>query len=291
MLQHAPIIASLLLTLLPSLAQAQVNTEKLRLSPDEEGFTGSLGLGLTTKSGNVDFFYALAELGIGWRKGDDLAFLVASSRYASKRTRDDRIETPDDTLWSKDSRYNHAHMAALRYNRFFSDRVIGEVFSQVEFNEFLMLDLRTLGGLGPRIVLFEEDKSSGYIGIGYMAEYEQLDPEEISADEQADTLAHRATSYLSFNADIAENTTISSTTYYQPCIIDPSDFRVYNETEMAIDFTEHLAFKVSFKLRHDSKPPYLATEEDEDIGNGDVGDEATLKPTDLQLANKLSWEF
>jgi len=272
-------------------AHAQVNTEKLRMTPEDEGFTGSISLSLTTKTGNVGYLDGSAGLGVANRFGKNLFFVVGSSRYAAKRKRSDRIADHTDgverDVLSKDARYFHAHLAAARYNRFFSERVIGELYAQTEFNEFLLLDLRLLGGLGPRFVLFEEEAGAGYFGASYMAEYESLSDDDISTDEEADVLAHRLSSYLTFRVTLPGGVEVTSTTYYQPRLTDWFDFRIFNDSALTVALNDWLQWSLGFTLRHDSEPPWLAIDEGEVVPEP----ERRLRSTDTTVGNKISVSF
>lgn len=274
----------------PSLALAQVNTEKLRLTPEGEGLTGSIALALTWGTGNVDKLDTGASVGVASRWGDNLAFAVITSQYAAKAKRDDRLEdfaaAEERNILHSDHRYTNKHLAAARYNRFFSPRVIGEVFGQAEYNQFLLLDLRALGGVGGRFVLFEEEASDGYLGVGYMAEYEQLDPEAVDAEEELNVLAHRLTAYLTLTLDLSDKLSVDTTTYAQPRLTDLKDMRLYNETNLSLPITEALSWSVAFTLRHDTQPPALWLDEGE--GETVPDSELHLKATDTSVVNKIS---
>ncbi len=270
-----------------STAFSQVNTEALRPETGDDGMSGNVSISITTKTGNVDYFDASVSAGAAYQWGHNLLFASASGRYAAKRTRDDRIDSPDDDLLSTDSRYSNSQLVAARYNRLLGSLTTGEAFVQVEYNEFLMMDLRTLAGLGLRLLLVDDDKASAYAGTGYMAEYERLDPDEISSFEQQVTLAHRMTNYVTFSISPSDNSSISSTSYFQPCIDNPVDYRILNESSLSLELTERLAWTLSFYLRYDSDPPYLYLDPEEDIPD----DERRLHSTDTEISNVFSLEF
>ncbi len=272
----------------PSLALAQVNTEKLRLTPDGEGLTGSVALSLTSGTGNVGKLDTSTSAGVASRWGDNLAFAVATSQYAAKEKREDRLADytsgEERSILHSDHRYAHKHLLAARYNRFFSERFIGEIFAQAEYNQFLLLDLRALGGLGGRLVLFSEEAADGCLGVGYMAEYEQLDTDAIAEEEEAAILAHRLTAYLTFTLNLSDELSLVSTTYAQPRLTELVDLRVYNESSLSLPITESLAWSLAFTLRHDTQPPALWVDEGESV----PASELELKPTDTSVVNRIS---
>ncbi|MBN2797940.1 MAG: DUF481 domain-containing protein [Deltaproteobacteria bacterium] len=278
---------SVLIAALTCLAMGQVNTERLRLSPEGEGVTGSVTLALTGLTGNVDYFETAGSVGVAQRWGDNLLFGVITSKYATKRKRADRLAEPEGSLFDRDRRYTNAHLAAARYNRFFTEEVIGEVFVQAEYNQFLLLDLRALVGAGPRLAVFDQEHAQGWVGVAAMAELERLDPEEIAPDEQEQRLTPRATAYLTLSAQVAEGTSLSTTSYYQPSLLGPGDYRVYNDTQLGLQVSERLTWEILVTLRHDASPPRLALAEGEDVPLR----EQTLRSTDGQIVNKLSLKF
>ncbi len=258
-------------------ALATVNIEKYRMALEEDGAAGSVSLSVTAKTGNVDYF----ETGLGgtggFRSGKHLLLAVVSGKYASKRTGDDRLESPSGTLWESDARYSNKLLGALRYNYGFTDRVAGELFTQLQYDEFLRMDLRSLGGAGARFELYEGDKANLHIGTGYMLEYESQDPDMVAEDPT--TLAHRWTSYISFALEPADGLTLSSTTYAQPRISDFVDYRLLNESSLSVGLGEHFSLGIAFTMRHDSDPVLL------------IDGEPPLVPTDTSITNKISVEF
>jgi hypothetical protein len=270
-------VFALALALSASPAQATVNIEKYRMALAEDGAAGSASLGVTWKAGNVETFEASLGGTAGFRRGRHLLLGVVSGTYAAKRTGDDRLEDPDGTLFQTDARYSNKLLGALRYNLELNERLAGELFTQLQYDEFLLLDLRSLGGLGGRVKLLSGERGNLHLGSGAMLEYESQDPERVAEDPT--TLAYRWTSYISFSLQPAEGVTISSTSYAQPRFTDFSDYRLLNESALSLAITEHFSLAVVFTLRHDSDPAAL------------VAGEPPLVPTDTAISNKISLEF
>ncbi len=273
------VLASLAALLSSTPAQATVNIEKYRLAPGEDGAAGSASVSLTHKSGNVDYFETGLEGQATARKGKNLFLAVAAGKYAAKRTGDDRLEDPGGDLWSEDARYANELLGALRYNRDLAEHWVWEIFSQVEYDQFLHLDLRSLGGTGPRLKFMGLEQAEGYLGSGYMLEYERLDPALVLNVADQVELAHRWTSYLSLSWQLAEALSLSTTTYIQPRLTDFGDFRLLNESELSVELSDRFSLGVEFSLRHDSDPAQL------------VEDEPPLEKTDTELTNKLTLVF
>ncbi len=258
-------------------AMATVNIEKYRMALAEDGAAGSASLGITSKTGNVDFFEtSLAGTG-GFRESRHLLLAVVSGTYSAKRTGSDRLEDPAGSLLDSDARYANKLLGALRYNYGFSDRLAGELFTQLQYDQFLLLDLRSLGGVGARLTVLDGDKGNVHAGTGYMIEYESQDPDLVAEDPT--TLAHRWTSYLSFAIEPIDGLTLSSTAYAQPRITDFADYRLLNESALSVGLGEHFSLGIAFTLRHDSDPVRL------------VDGEPPLVATDTSITNKISLEF
>jgi hypothetical protein len=258
-------------------ARATVNIEKYRLALAEDGATGGLSLGIGSKTGNVDYFETSLSGTAGFRSGRSLLLAVVSGKYAAKRTGADRMEAPGGTLFESDARYANKLLGALRYNLDLSDRLAGEAFTQLEYDEFLRMDLRSLGGVGVRLSLISGEVASVNLGTGTMLEYESQNPDLVAEDPT--TLAHRWTSYLSFSVEPVDGLTISSTGYAQPRYTDFSDYRLLNESSLSVALGEHFSLGIAFTLRHDSDPVRL------------LDGEPPLVRTDTGITNKISLEF
>ena len=62
-----------------------------------------------------------------------------------------------------------------------------EAYSQYEFNEFLLLDRRILGGVGLRYTAYASKRVGLWLGSSAMLEGERLNAEAIAATEDVDT--------------------------------------------------------------------------------------------------------
>jgi len=272
-----PVLVLTCAALTASQAKATVNIEKYRLALAEDGAAGSVSLGITSKTGNVDYFETKLGGTAGYRQGRHLLLGVVSGTYAAKRTGGDRQDDPSGTLFDSEARYANKLLGALRYNYGFNDRLAGELFTQLQYDEFLRMDLRGLGGVGARLTVVEGDRGNVHLGTGYMLEHESQNPDLVAEDPT--TLAHRWTSYVSFAIEPVDGLTISSTGYAQPRITDFADYRLLNESALSVGLGEHFSIGIAFTLRHDSDPVIL------------VDGEPPLVPTDTSIVNKISLEF
>jgi len=240
------------------MARAQVNIEKLRTEAHEDGFSGAISLNTALSIGNIDF----ADFGLGsfleHKKGKHIVFLVTNGRFAAKRTQADYLEEPDVSLWDKEAHFSNAALSHLRYNYDLGHGLAWELYSQYEFNEFLLLDLRLLGGTGVRYKIVQGKAGGLWAGTSAMLESERLNPESIAPDETANQQTWRWSSYATGKWIISDTTNWLTTIYYQPNVSDFADHRVVGETGLSLGITEHFALTLDARVRHDSLPPRTA---------------------------------
>ena len=263
----------LLLALLwAPLAHAQVNIEKLRTETTEDGLSGSISLATAFSTGNVDF----ADFGLGSflevKRGDHVVFWVTNGRFAAKRSQADYLEDPKTTLWDKGAHFSNSGLSHLRYNYTLSDRVAWEAYGQIEYNEFLLLDQRLVGGTGPRL----EVCTGFWLGTSAMFESERLSDESLVGSEEANTAHIRSSTYATTRWDFSETNSWLTTVYYQPRFDMFSDFRLVGETGLVFAIDERFSFSVDARIRHDSLPPQTQ----EGI--------ADIQATDIGVKNAIS---
>lgn len=237
----------LLLTSLPALAQ--VNVETLAARADHEGFgaLSKVDLGLT--SGNVETLYVKGEAEAHWIRLQD--------------------DPPDDSrLWFRDRFVVAAHYARksykkeladneafvhVRHTHMFKPRLGTDVFGQLQFDEFHLLDRRLLGGAGVRLDAVHNERLELWLGTGYMAESEHLN---VDPPEATNVLNHRWTSYASFNLMVVPDTlTLLGTTYIQPRFDDFEDVQVLSEWFLDFHVNKYFSLGPDVLIRYDSQPP------------------------------------
>jgi hypothetical protein len=272
-----PIRIFLLLPLLwAPLAQAQVNIEKLRTEPTDNGISGSFSLALTFSQGNIDFAdFALGSF-VAHKRGKYTTFLVTNGRFAAKRTQGDYLLSPDVGLWDDEAHFSYNAMSHLRTNYDLGHDLALELYGQYEFNEFLLLDRRVLAGSGIRYKVCEGKHGGFWFGTSAMLEMEQLNPDAIAASEPVDQQHWRWSSYGTAKTILSQTSTWITTIYYQPRLDEFSDYRVVGETGLSFAINERFSFSVDARLRHDSAPPVTAE-----------GEVAVL-PTDIGVKNAIS---
>lgn len=242
----------LFIFLLPYELLSQKNTEKLIVrKPD--GVYNSIELGIDLNKGNEEYF----KLAGGYRL--DVLFhrhwLIFASNIEYK-------EGKNRLLANK----GFLHFRAIHD---LSDLADPEVFLQAEYNEFILLKKRFLGGTGFRFELADwisDDSASKLLlqcGIGAMYEVE-----DYTDETTRHTNLFRNTNYLSFMVNIGKTTEFTTAAYFQPALRDFNNFRVLNETRFAFKIAGNFSFFVSLLYRFDSQPVKNVKQYDLSLQNG-----------------------
>lgn len=230
--------------LLTQILFAQVNTEKLRKTAKDNGFSGNVETSLNLKDGNSEVLNLGFGFSVDFKKNKNLIFAV----------NDFELEK------SGKSRVVNKGFSHLRYNYKVNDFLTNEFFTQVEYNEFTRLDLRNLYGLGVRMNFLKNKIVNLVFGTSYLFEIESL------KDQDSKDKNHRSSNYFLTKISF-ERFALLNTVYFQPKVNDLQDFRILNESSLIFELTESLGFKSSFKLRHDNEPPVQVKKTDLEVKN------------------------
>lgn len=247
-----------LFLLLFGTAHAQVNVEKIRATPIADGASGQVGLSTTFTQGNIDFADFTVGSFIAYKNGQHLVFWVTSVRYAAKRTQGDYLEEPEVGLWDDDAHFSNNGLTHLRYNYQLNDLLAWEVYTQIEYNEFLLIDRRLLGGTGPRFTLVDKKGGGLWFGTSAMIENERLNPESIAPTLDPDSTVFRWSNYITGELSPSEDVSWITTAYFQPQVPDFADFRFVGETGLSFNINKTFAFTTDFRYRYDAVPPETA---------------------------------
>jgi len=224
--------------LFAGVASAQVNTEEMRTGDAKPGFHGFASGSFSLRKGNVD----LIQGGLGARLEYNVdihePFIQGDLQYGKK----------------SDETYINKGFVHLRWTAMWNEAIGSELFTQIQFNEFTRLTYRTLGGVGFRAALLKNKTIEMFLGMGYMASYEELDIDADSQHSQS-SFHHQSTNYLTIRLNLTDILALVSTTYYQTRLTDFSDFRILEQAGLEITLHENVSLVESFSLAHDSKPP------------------------------------
>jgi hypothetical protein len=265
-----------------------LNAERVRMTPDEDGIHGSFQIGFDFQAGNTNRLDFSTSAAIAFRRGKHVGFLVGNTKYA---TRTLAISGEGiSALLEPRSRFINRANVHLRYNYEFLPWFTGEIFTQVERDEFLLLEGRVLFGLGPRFVPFRAGDFSIAIGTDWMLEYEALDPARIVRPLPAQTLVHRWSSYLTLVYSADSRLRMSSTTYLQPRFDVFSDLRLLTEGILEATLIEPVSIRLLLRLRWDTDPSvYCATPVG--LAGCPPTSEIRLREVDVTVENAISVRF
>ena len=226
---------------------AQVNTESLRKTIQEPGLHFNLGATLNMMTGNRNLFQTQIKTRFDQVQTWGHLFLVSNYKMSSK----------DETVFVNQG------FAHLRYMREFTPSYTGEIFSQLEFNEFIRLNQRTLMGAGLRIkrsALNEKGSQLSVVfGLGFMLERESIDsgPDASLGDPIHGDLAEllRSSNYFVLAYSPWDHVTIQSTTYYQVDTQRFQDYRLLSQSLLEVGLGKRLALSTELNIRYDSEAP------------------------------------
>jgi len=237
----------------PNAAPAQINIEQKRSQLENKGWGADLELYLTVNQGNTELVQFDNISSLAHRSDPHMGFLLLN--FSTGESAGERILDKG--------------MGHLRYNKMLNPTMFWEVFTQLEYDEFTLLELRWLLGSGPRIVLADQKKVNAALGVALMREYEELN---LHRDDgrTVKECAYLISSYLDVSLSINNIITFSNTVYFQPTLKDVDNFKVLNDASLTFQIINILSFKVTLNLKYDSQPPPEVKNLDLQLKNGVV---------------------
>lgn len=212
------------------------NIENERLAPAPEGISGQLEAAIETKSGNSDTEESSYGAKLIYAQAPQQWLLMASREYGKS-----------NDVKSKDNQFAH-----LRWTYALNTLVSSELFTQYQDDDFTRLTSRVLLGGGGRMHLpYSSDTLKLAIGLGAFHVREKY---ELNTFTTSDSY-WRANSYISYKQAVTPQVLLVATGYYQPRIHDAPDTQVLLDANAIINMSEQLKLKLSYSVKHDSKPP------------------------------------
>lgn len=230
--------ATFILLIVAIHSQAQiVNIENSRLGRDSLGLSilEDFNFYITQNTSNVLKFNNKTNLQYKWKK--DVLLLINDVNIILERTGTDESR-------SLESNY----FIHLRYNHIVNDWLTLEAFSQVQENAPLRIGVRTLLGVGPRLLLFENERTKWIFGPLVMYEYENERGNQITHSDM------RWSAYSNIALNPADDIAFELTAYYQPLTYDFSDYRISAIARLELKFRKKLSLLFSYSTTYDSNP-------------------------------------
>lgn len=158
-------------------------------------------------------------------------------------------------------RYIKKSMGHLRYVYEFGKWFGVESFTQIQYDEFRRIDIRALGGLGPRFTIFVKGLLELSAGSSYFYEYNRNNEASFS-DSGEVTKFNRWSNYIHLDLYLTKSLSFVSTTYWQPRFDDFNDYRLFNSNLLKLKLKPFLNFFLQVSIVFDSRPPKSVKDSD-----------------------------
>lgn len=247
---------------------AQINTEDV-IDEDKSGFGGGFSLDLVLRSGNTDLWLLGTSVKLQYVTPRDEGATEAGDDVTEKVAV--QASVVGDEAWEPRTMYallanyergesegntisEHGFVFANRI-RMMSPRFGWHLFAQHQFDDFILLDQRSLLGGGIRFVHRPATWATIQLGTGYMYEYEEISVPEGALDDP-ETHNHRMANFMVADVDLVEDRLkLINTLYFQPRFDQFDDYRILDEAEIQVMITESVSLGLSASFRYDSHPP------------------------------------
>lgn len=238
--------------LVSSVLYGQINIEAQRKTNDLNGFFNKIRLTGNLASGNSDYESLSARWESNFVHNKYQMFLVSDGEYKT----------------GENKRLVNKAFAHLREVYAINKLTSIEVFEQVAYNEFIKLQIRGLGGGGVRFNFFSD--TTGWqksiklaLGAGAMYEYEKY-----SDVSNTSKRCLRSTDYVAISWDINSGAKFNMTAYYQPDLLNFTDYRILIDANLKFIIGKHVVFVFNVDYRHDNTPVQDVVPYDLAIKNG-----------------------
>jgi hypothetical protein len=223
-----------------------VNMENQRYHTDTTGWAGSVGGSFAITNYGQKVFDVDANAHVQYKTKKSLYLFLGGYGFL----KGDQQSYVD---------YGFLH---FRYNYKLTKILRLEAFTQIQQNTITKIQFRYLIGAGPRVKLVESPKVKLYLGSLPMYEVEK----ETGISKHI--TGWRCSNYLSFTFIPNKQTTLTTTTYYQPVMFDAGDYRLLNQTTCKIKAGKKIAVVINYNYQYDASPAAGITNETYNFGTG-----------------------
>ena len=245
------LLSVIILIITAANSHPQVNVEKYRMESGKDGTSTDIAVSATLIKGNTEILNINASSGIFYKKGRNELFLKGTVNFGEKNT----------------EKYINKGFVHLRGVRKLTPVLSGEIFAQIEFNEFILLKNRKLGGAGLRVKVLRKKNLSIFAGSGLMYEEEKFS-ERGGIVLKADTEVFKTTNYISLNCRFNKTSSLGIVTYWQAKISNLADYRFLTDISLQFKLTGSLSFISTINHRYDNDPPMTIKKYDLTIKSG-----------------------
>lgn len=213
-------------------SQSIIHIENKRLAGVDTNFSGTIELSANFVQNVNDIFQTVNKAQIQYAK-EKFSFLSMSSYNL--------------TVFNKSRIVNEAYQH-FRFGRKIKERVWSESFMQGQYNEIIKIHSRHLLGTGLRYTVLNKDSIRFFSGTIIMGEHEIETSRKLNRHL-------RLSQYFSIGFPIGKVMTFDFISYFQPDLLNLSDFRTSGEAIFDIHITKKLSFRMVHSLFYDSDPP------------------------------------
>ncbi len=210
-----------------------VNPESVRSKKDSTGFSGTICLDISFIKNTSTIFSLGNSVYVEYNNNKHLVFFINSLNIK---------KVNDESIINKGTQH-------LRYNYKLSGKIALEAFIQSHYNKISKIDKRRLIGAGTRFTIFDKDRFEAYLGTLLMYEYEEIKEEQVIYNRD-----FRFSGYTSIRWFPIKNTTITSTTFYQPKLSEFSDYRIYSNNSILFKVIKGLSIGITYIATFDTYP-------------------------------------
>ncbi|MEN8223041.1 MAG: DUF481 domain-containing protein [Acidobacteriota bacterium] len=230
---------------------SQVNVEKYRMESSKDGTNADISISTTLIKGNTEVLNIDAASGIFHKNGKNQFFLKSTLNFGKKN----------------DDKYINKGFIHIRGVRELTTAVSIEIFMQNEFDEFILLKNRKLGGAGARFKLLSKENFSIFAGTGLMYEVEKFSGRD-GRILKMDTEFLKITNYISLNRRFNKSSSLGMVTYWQARTSRLADHRFLSNISLRFKVSGSLSFVSAINHRYDSNPPLTIKKYDLTIKSG-----------------------
>lgn len=211
-----------------------VNVESKRVVTDSVGWAGSLGGDFSLTRNTSSVLSANAFATVQWKTKRNLYLLLGDYSF----------------LRGAEQNFIDQAFLHIRFNHKITPFTYLEAFTQFQNNKITKINQRFLWGLGLRFKLNPTaEKMKMYLGVSAMYEFEEEATEPVLYDRH-----FRNSTYFSFTWKPNKIVTLVSTTFLQPRLDKPSDFRLLNQESLEMAITQKLSVTMTWDFLYDTTP-------------------------------------
>ncbi|MBN1895578.1 DUF481 domain-containing protein [bacterium] len=231
---NKPFLAFIFFSILAGASSGQVlNIEQERIRTDTTGWSGNARVSFDIIKNQKQVLNLSGRFHVQFKTQRTLSLFLADYGFL----RADRSD------------FSNSGFVHFRFNRKFRPWFTAEAFTQAQSNKILAVRFRGLLGAGPRFRIVAVESFRLYLAALPMFEHEELETAGIIADQ------FRLSSYASWTWKLSDIVTLVQTTYFQPRIDDPADFRTASQTDFLMRISKRFSISLSFNNLHDTRPP------------------------------------